>query len=271
MLRGSSHPILAGASDGLLYVVKMAGAGAGPNVLFNEAAGTELYAWAGLPGAAWRPVRLTRKLLRQYRKFWPAELAENCAESTLCFGSRYLGGEGVFEILASTMFKRIRNARDFWLAWLLDLCACHADNRQCIFAEDAQRRLRSIFIDHGHMFGGPDGGRVPHSCTARYLDKRVYGDVSARFILSLGDLLLNSNSEELWSRVEAIPAEWSTRSARDAFVNCLQKLSSKREMEGLLEVLLASRDQNRRQIADERRRPTDEVGLCAGVQVNHCW
>ncbi len=48
-LRGGSQPILARASDGFLYVVKFANNLQGPNLLFNESAGSELYLACGLP------------------------------------------------------------------------------------------------------------------------------------------------------------------------------------------------------------------------------
>jgi len=61
----------------------------------------------------------------------------------MCFGSRYLGGEGMrlLEILPGNSFKRVQNHQSFWQAWMIDICAGHVDNRQAIFLEGAQREL----------------------------------------------------------------------------------------------------------------------------------
>ena len=53
-------------------------------------------------------------------------------EPGMCFGSRYLGEDStrLFEVLPGNSFRRVRNLQDFWLAWMIDICAGHTDNRR---------------------------------------------------------------------------------------------------------------------------------------------
>ena len=69
-LRGGSQPILAQASDGFLYVVKFANNLQGPNVLFNESAGSELFRAIGVPVPEWRPLRVSDSFLEKNRDCW---------------------------------------------------------------------------------------------------------------------------------------------------------------------------------------------------------
>ena len=105
--------------------------------------------------------------------------------SGLCFGSRFLGGNDkrLLEVLPGSSFKLVRIRVSFWLAWLIDVCADHVDNRQAIFVEYAGGWLDAHFIDHGHLFGGP--GRTRRATfalpailidvfTARYLPRHCW-------------------------------------------------------------------------------------------------
>jgi hypothetical protein len=111
-LHGGSQPILAQACDGLLYVVKFANNLQGFNLPFNECIGTELYHACGLAVPSWRPLLVTDSFLDQNPDCWmQAQHGRLRPNSGLCFGSRFLGGNGirVLEILSETSFKRVRN------------------------------------------------------------------------------------------------------------------------------------------------------------------
>jgi hypothetical protein len=69
-LRGSCQPILVRASDGLLYVAKFAKNLQGPNVLFNESAGTELYRAFGLSVPSWKQLVVTGKFVDRNPGCW---------------------------------------------------------------------------------------------------------------------------------------------------------------------------------------------------------
>ncbi len=236
-VRGGSQAILAEASDGLRYVVKFRNNLQGPNLLFNESAGTELYRACGLPIPEWEPLLLTDAFLSQNRACWMETRDGRLRPASgLCFGSRFLGGDDfrLFEILPGSWFKKVRNLQDFWLAWVVDICAQHADNRQAIFREDPGGQLRAYFVDHGHMFGGANGGQQPRFQASRYLDGRIYQPQPPKSPLDVAGAIGNLDADQLWQRIQVLPDEWKTDSALKSFALCLERLS----MPGLISDML---------------------------------
>jgi hypothetical protein len=269
-LRGGSQPILAQADDGLLYVVKFANNPQGPNLLFNESAGSELYQACGLPVPEWTPLWISDSFLDSNSGCW-IHAEEGCLRpaSGLCFGSRFLGGNGtrLLEILPRTSFKRVRNHVDFWLAWMIDICAEHADNRQVIFLEDAQGGLNAFFVDSGHLFGGPKGEPKSHFLTSRYLDSRIYQGLSSQHICDFQKIAMAIDVEQLWQRIQELPDNWKTTSAVRGFERCLGRLSTPTVLQGILEAIM---DANERvngsqpsQLRNGRRSPVPV--LCSAI------
>jgi len=270
-LRGGSQPILARASDGLLYVVKFNNNLQGANLPFNESAGTELYRACGLAVPSWRPLMVSDAFLDRIPDCWMHTPEGRLRpESGMCFGSRFLGGDGIrlFEILPGTSFKRVRNRKNFWRAWLIDICAGHTDNRQAVFQEDSEGRLDAFFIDHGHMFSGPKGDQRQHFRASRYLDPRIYQSVSLQHRLGLYRTAETLDADRLWCRVDALPDDWKTPSAIENLAQCLGRLSTRRLIEGVVDTMVDSlprkidSDDCRHQY---RRKPTASV-LHPGVQ-----
>ncbi len=242
-LRGGSQPILARASDGALYVVKFRNNSQGPNLLFNECMGTELFRTAGLSVPSWRVLVVTREFTDRNAGCWmEAPYGAVPPQEGLCFGSRFLGEQdGLFEILPGNSFQRVRNRTDFWIAWLLDVCAAHADNRQVLFKPDREGRLEAVFIDHGHMFCSPKGNSKPHFSASRYyLDPRIYPNVCSETITTLRRRACGLDWEGLWARVLTLPDEWITRTALSNFSDCLETLSSQRAIERVLNAITGS-------------------------------
>ncbi len=240
-LQGSSHPFLAKASDGRLYVVKVMSNDSDANILFNESMGSELYRAFGLAVPSWKPLLVSDSFLDHHQNCWTVPREDRVrARSALSFGSRFLGGDGqsVFEILPGTRFKRVRNRRNFWLAWVIDICACHSDNRQAIFREQPDGTLEGFFIDHGHLFGGPKGEQRPHFMASRYLDKRIYQAVCSGEIFDFQRAAKSFNADRLWKRVEALPDEWKTASALSALAQCLDRLSCTKLLQNILELMV---------------------------------
>jgi len=254
-LRGGSQPILARASDGFKYVVKFANNLQGPNLLFNESAGSELYLACGLPVPEWTPLWIADSFLDSNPECWMQTPEGRLRPASgLCFGSRFLGldGKRLLEILPGSMFNRVRNQVSFWLAWLIDVCAEHVDNRQAIFVEDADGWLDALFVDHGHLFGGPAADLKRNFRASRYLDPRVYAGVPFQALTDFQGRLQALDLDKLRQRIEAIPAEWSHASARESFERCLQRL----KMDSLVQNVIET-------IADdlERRRETESGDL----------
>ncbi len=241
-LRGESQPILAEANDGLVYVVKFANSFQ-PNLPFNESMGTELYKLFSLPVPSWRPLQVTSSFIDRIPSCW-IDVSEGKLrpDRGLCLGSQFLGGEGnrIFEILPGSWVKRIRNLDDFWLAWMLDICAGSVGHREAIFHGELSEGLEAVFIDHGHLFGGPRGEQRFQFQTPRYLDGRVYRHHSSNLIAKLRSSVANVDSERLWLSVRSLPLEWKTESSLRRFSECIDTLSRLNRMERVIEKILKS-------------------------------
>jgi hypothetical protein len=228
-LRGGSQSILALASDGLYYVVKFQENPQGANLLFNECIGTELYRACGLPVPSWKPLSVSDSFLDQNKSCWMQTPEGPIRPSSgLCFGSQFLGADGVavLEILPGNSFKRVINPGSFWLAWLVDICAMHADNRQALFLQSGDGWLEVFFVDHGHLFGGPKGQQRPNFLVSRYLDPRIYQGGSSRYLFDTLERVTAIDVDRLWQKVKAVPEEWKTKSALEGFEKCLGRLTN---------------------------------------------
>ena len=270
-LRGGSQPILAQASDGLLYVVKFTNNLQGANLLFNEGAGSELFRACGLAVPSWKPLFVGDSFLDQNPDCWMQTPEGRLRpDSGLCFGSRFLGGDGIrlLEILPGTSFNRVRNRENFWLAWMIDICANHADNRQAIFVEDAEGWLEAHFVDHGHLFGGSKGEQRLHFQASRYLDPRIYQCISLQQRRYFQTIAGSIDVDQLWRRIHALPSDWKTVAALKSFAECLDMLSNAKLLRNILDTmadaLLRTGEFERNQHQDGRKTPREV--LCLGIQ-----
>jgi hypothetical protein len=245
-LRGGSQPILAEASDGQTYVVKFTDNLQGPNLAFNESAGTELFRTYNLPVSPWQPLKLNKSFINSTPECW-IETSTGSSRPTagLCFGSRYLGSKGKYlkEILPGNSFKRVRNQKDFWLAWLIDVCIGHTDHRQAVFTEEADGGFKATFIDHGHMFGGPNGNERRQFMVSAYLDRRIYPDATAHFFMQLKRIVVNLDTDTLWKKVARLPDEWKTDSALHSFARGIETLLNKQIVQGVIDTIADSQRQ----------------------------
>jgi len=240
-MRGGSAPILVQASDGLLYVAKFTNNLQGANLPFNESAGAELYRACGLPVPGWKPLLLTDSFLNENPDCWmQTDEGTVRPQAGLCFGTLFLGTEEgrLLELLPGASYKRIRNHQSFWMAWLLDICAQHTDNRQALFLRDEDGWLNAWFVDQGHLFGGPKGGQRAHFIASRYLDPRIYQGVSFDQIQSFRQTALSLDADRLWQRIQKLPEGWKTASALDSFALCLDKLSTPSVLQDALESMV---------------------------------
>jgi hypothetical protein len=270
-LCGGSQPILAQASDGHTYVVKFANNPQGPNLLFNESAGSELYRACGLPVPEWTPLEISEEFLDKNPDCWMQTPEGGLRPvSGLCFGSRFLGegGKRLLEILPGSSFKLVRKRGSFWLAWLIDICAEHGDNRQAIFAEDAEGWLDAYFVDQGHFFGGPKADLKKNFHGSRYLDSRIYGEVSSKVLVGLKNVIRALDTDTLRLRVGTIPADWSHVSAHDSFERCLERLANPTLVQNVFDTIVGAlentSDTDARAYKYERKPPVEVLRL--GIQ-----
>lgn len=241
-LRGGSQPMLIEATDGFFYVVKFNNNIQGANVPFNEAAGSTLYRALGLQGPAWRPIFVSDLFLDQNPQCWIRTVEGPLLRPAtgLTFGSRFLGGGStrLLGILPENSFSRVTNRDSFWLAWLIDVCAHHTDDRQAVFMEGATGCLEAYFVDHGHLFGGPNGGGQKPFLGLRYLDPRIYQDVSSSYLQDLLEAPGTLNVDLLWRRIQDLPDHWKTASALCCFAKCLDTLSDTKSLQGIADKLI---------------------------------
>jgi hypothetical protein len=144
------------------------------------------------------------------------------------------------EFLPAINFKRVRNRNSFWLAWLIDICAQHADNRQAIFEQGAGGWLDAHFIDHGHLFGGPNGDLKKNFRASRYLDPRIYPALTSIQILHFQRCVRALCGDQLWRAAAALPEDWKTTSATDGFAQFLNRLETSGLVESVFDTMLDS-------------------------------
>ena len=187
-------------------------------------------------------------------------------DSGPCFGSRFLGGDGIrlLEILPGTSFNLIRNHQSFWLAWLIDICACHADNRQAIFIKDDAGWLDAYFVDHGHLFGGPKGELRRKFEASRYLDPRIYQSASSQQLLSFQKIARDLDVDKLWKSAQILPDNWKTSSALKGYAECLNRLSTSQLLQNIVDTMVeAHRQANRREGIISHTDESSQLQFCA--------
>lgn len=245
-LGGCTQPILAEASDGLAYVVKFTNNITGSNVNFNEAMGTELYRACGLPVPAWRTLYVSGDFIDRNPDCWMTGIDQQAGlirpSVGLCFASRFLDGRDarLVDMLPGTAYSRVRKSRNFWTAWLLDACSLHSDGRQAIFHKRADGHYDATFVDHGHMFGGPDGRDTPRPGFARFWDPRIYPSLSSGDRSEILGGFRSFDPDNLWRKVEKLPEQWVTQLEPNAFHTALDNLSCAKVLEETLDLLISS-------------------------------
>jgi hypothetical protein len=208
---GGSQSRLVLCDDGKLYVLKMHPSPQGPNVLANEALGAILLQGLGFLVPPWRPITINLNTLSAF----PELTMETSHGSQLpaCgvhFGSEYLGGPqyDLFDFIPESY--RIRNGGQVAGIHLFDLWADHHDCRQCVYRRQKQKGdYEAVFIDNGHLFGGPDWSGEPTvslKLWSRYFRKPL---LSERVVVERWLKIFEARIPELLQgAVALVPPEW---------------------------------------------------------------
>jgi hypothetical protein len=232
--------------------------------------GIELYRSCKLPVPLWKPLLITDAFLNRNPSCWIETPTERLRpNSGLCFGSLYLGdnNSSVLEFLPGTAFSRIHNRKNFWLAWLIDACVEHCDNRQALFLKD-DTGVNAVFIDHGHMFGGPKKGKETQCLAARYLDSRIYPAISLAEQTKLRRIVATLDVDQLWQKVNGLPHNWKTASALKEFETCLDKLSTKEFVRYVFDTIMELQQTSRYEFSESQfGRQFPQSLFCASVSV----
>lgn len=239
-LRGGSQPVLVEGTNGVLYVLKFKNNLQGSQVLFNEAAGAELFRAVGLTVPPWEPLSVSDGFLDRNDRCWLRARGKLIRpESGLSFGSRFQGSlrRRLLIALPGSYHPLVRNRENFWLAWMIDVCCDHDDKRQAVFLEGRDRTLEALFVDSGHMFGGPGGERQPPPLASCYFDRRIYPKMGSSETKSLLRKLSALDADRLWKRVCALPDEWKSTSGIERFSRSLDRLTSRNVIQSTSETL----------------------------------
>lgn len=217
-MRGMCQSSIVEASDGHLYVLKLAGEQV-PNLLFNESFGRELLGHFGLPAPQWKPIVVTDEFIESHPDFW-FETARRRRRPVagLHFGSRLVsskGAVGAFQVIPSSWMARVRNREDFVGALAVDIWANHCDRRQAIFTV-AGEGVHAKFIDNGEMFGGSHGRDLTCPRRTMMYDLRIYQGLPVEDLLrGWRDRIVGMSAPALSSLLGGVPAEWYTLEAAE--------------------------------------------------------
>ena len=181
-MRGGSQSIFVRANDGKYYVVKMADNPIGPNLLANEYMGSLVAKAVGLPVAQPRGLFFSDSFIDRHPNLWfELPFGVRRPENGVHFGSLLIGqtsgAERPTEYISPSRIDRITNREAFLGMYLLDVWANHQDNRQAIFRRSSDHTQEVCFIDHGHMFGGPEWNFQDNLGSALHLELAVYTDL----------------------------------------------------------------------------------------------
>lgn len=228
-MNGGSQALLVSASDSNFYILKSTESPQGPNVVFNEAFGSTLAEYLGLPTPLWRPIEVDGKFLAANPGFrFETERGIRTPRAGLYFGSRFIfaptDGE-IYETVPHGWVDRINNPALFVRMLLLDLWAENADCRQALFVENPSlRTLDVVFFDHGHMFGGPhgqEGKRAPEACLYRH--RKIYQIAlrSSGMVKWMTRQIESISKTQIQGMLAGLPIEWRNNETESGAINLL--------------------------------------------------
>jgi hypothetical protein len=151
----------------------------GPNLLANEHMGSLVAKAVGLPVVEPKEIFFSDSFIDSHPDLWfEVPFGVRRPEKGVHFGSLLVGqtsgSDRPTEYINPSRIDRITNRDAFLGMYLLDVWANHRDNRQAIFRRLSGNTLEVCFIDHGHMFGGPEWNFQDNPGSALHLEMAVY-------------------------------------------------------------------------------------------------
>jgi hypothetical protein len=181
-MKGGSQSILIRANDGKHYVVKLNDNPQGPHLLANEHMGSAIAKAVGIPVAESKAILFSQGFIDSHPPMWfelPSGLRR--PKKGLHAGSLMVGQpsgpERPTEYISPSRINTISNREAFLGMYLLDVWANHQDSRQAIFKGSSGITKEVKFIDHGHMFGGPEWNFRDDYCSPLHSELAVYTDL----------------------------------------------------------------------------------------------
>lgn len=208
---GGAQTHLALCDDGLHYVIKCPNNPQGPNVLANEFIGSSLLNAIGLPTSEWRFARYPSKHNCSFNfRHGTHVVLPKCR---LHFASRVLtpSSKGrLYSYLPDLFIERVENRSAFIGALVFDIFARSLDPRQAVYVEDhIKRTFRAVFIDNGHLFGGPNWNFDVPGKSALCLQRTIYPEVFDLASIEGWITRIETTIPDLLSIVlGAVPKQW---------------------------------------------------------------
>jgi hypothetical protein len=184
-MRGGAQSNLVSCDDGKHYVMKMRPNPQGPNILANEALGALLLEGLGLPCPRVAATSVSSTVILKFPMLaFESDQGPRMPQKGLHFASQFMdvAGSQLFDCLPESYETRIENQADFLGIYIFDIWASHQDRRQCIYRQDLRTgKIWAVFIDNGHLFGGPDWSKVGnHDCARSVITEDFQGLDEAR-------------------------------------------------------------------------------------------
>jgi hypothetical protein len=214
-MKGGSQSIFVQANDGKYYVVKMKDNPQGVNTLANELLGSLMAKSVGLPVAEGKGIYLSDSFIDSYTDLWfDLPSGRRRPDKGMHFGSLFVGqpsGQSrPTEYISPSRVNLITNRDAFLGMYILDVWANHQDNRQAILRRASDELTQeAFFIDHGHMFGGPEWDFKECPGVAFHLEMAVYSDLwQDEQIASWISHFQTVVPEVLTSVAHSMPSQW---------------------------------------------------------------
>ena len=235
-MRGGSQPALIRCNDDKLYIVKFFNNQQGPNLLANEVLGNELLNTLNLPTPQWKAIFISSNFIKENNgMFFETPSGSSSINSGLHFGSEFLGGTKtgqVYEWLPNCFSNRVTNREDFLGIYIFDVWTNHCDHRQSLFVTGNENTsFRAVFIDNGHLFGGPDWKLKSRYGESLSLDKRFHpGEWSAKAVEDWISHFETKFSSSLFDIVQHVPTFWYSGDINQVAESLIRRLSMLRSL-----------------------------------------
>lgn len=208
---GNAQSLLVRDNANQFWIVKLKSHLQGPNALANELLGTRLLSALDLPTPKVKPIHISGRFFDDERTWFNTVIGCERPSDAIHFASRFVpdsSGREVVEFLPPTLRGLLINRDDCLGIFLFDLWAMHTDARQALYYE-SEGRLKMLFIDHGHIFGGPNWADRQYFIDGRMLQKFAaqdffQHDAANRWITKMQRVLPSA----LETAIKDIPTNW---------------------------------------------------------------
>ena len=150
----------------------------GQDLLANEVIGNALLRAAGLPTPAWKVIYVSESCIQHNLGLLHSSHGNSTNTSPgLQYGSAFISGDHCSEVLDALPGSSftINNQSDCLGMYIFDVWANHCDRREVLLVRrTCDSSLDIIFIDNGHLFGGPNRILKNVPGQALCLDLRLY-------------------------------------------------------------------------------------------------